>query len=82
VNHTGVIREYPAKSVGNQGEEFLIEALVKVVRILYQEFSKFGDYFPRCRRDRTCHVSAAAAESDDVSALALPLLCLPTLFFR
>jgi hypothetical protein len=43
-------QEYPAKSVGKQGEEFPIAALVKVSRILYQDFRKIGEFRPRMAR--------------------------------
>jgi hypothetical protein len=38
--------EYSAKLVGKQGEEFPIAALVKVIRIIIQEFSKIGETSP------------------------------------
>jgi hypothetical protein len=40
-------QEYPAKSVGKQGEEFLIATQVKSCRILYQELSNIGESRPR-----------------------------------
>jgi hypothetical protein len=40
------VQEYPAKSVGKQGEEYLIMVQIKVRGILYQEFCKIGKSRP------------------------------------